>query len=47
MARGQAMLARLSAFLPLPARQELAELCDMSQTLHEDLLALTPLETSF
>ncbi len=43
-ARGQAVLARLSAFLPLPTRQELAELCDMSQTLHEDLLALTPLE---
>lgn len=39
------MIARLNAFLPLPTRQELVEVCDMSQTLHEDLLAETPLET--
>jgi len=44
-ARGQAVLARLTAFLPAPTRQELAAVCDMSQTLHEDLIALTPLET--
>ena len=43
-ARGQAVLARLSTLMPVPTRQELAEVCDMSQTLHEDLLALTPLE---
>ncbi len=43
--RGQAVIARLNAFLPLPTRQDLAEVCDMSQTLHEDLIAETPLET--
>ena len=43
-ARGQAVIARLQALLPIPTRQELAEVCDMSQILHEDLLALTPLE---
>ena len=41
--RGQATLARLMAFLPFPTRQELAAVCDMSQTLYEDLLAQTPL----
>ena len=44
-ARGQAFVARLSAFLPLPSREELAELCDMSQTLATDLIAETPLDT--
>ena len=43
-ARGQAVLSRLIALLSLPTRQEIAAVCDMSQTLYEDLLALTPLE---
>lgn len=44
-ARGQALAARLSALLPVPSREGLALMCDMSQTMHEELIAQTPLDT--
>jgi hypothetical protein len=44
-ARGQALIARLNALLPAPTREALALMCDMSQTMHEELVAQTPLDT--